>query len=103
MVEPRARVRPLSGEARIEIVEHHPDGRAEVLAGSRSSIRWSDMIPVKPDALVSIPELFIFKANSDAWEQLRPLLQQVIEADEGEIGNKLKDQIYKCTQSQWRP
>ena len=101
-VEPRARVRPLSGEARIEVVEHRPDGQTEVLAGSRSSIKWSDMIPVQPEALGSIPELFVFPTNLQAWNQLEPLLGEVVKAGGGGIGVKLKEKIYKCTQSQWK-
>ncbi len=102
IVEPRARVRPLSEEVRIEIVEHLPDGKEEALAASRSSIKWSDMAKAPPFALRSIPELYIFKTSIEAWRDLKPLLQQVVEADVGEISNQLKNKLYKCTQKQWR-
>ena len=60
IVEPLARVRPLSDEARIEIIEHLLDGRSEALPGARASIKWSEMSESCPLALRSIPELYIF-------------------------------------------
>ena len=103
IVEPLARVRPLSGEARIEIIEHLPDGEMEKLDGSRASVRWSEMSKEQPEVLRSIPELYIFEPSEDAWENLKTLLRRVVEdatSDTG-ISTKLKDELYKCTQSQW--
>jgi len=103
IVEPLARMRPLSGEARIEIVEHLPDGGMEALDGSRASVRWSEMSKEQPEVLRSIPELYIFEPSEDAWENLKTLLRRVVEdaASDTGISTKLKDELYKCTQSQW--
>ncbi len=103
IVEPLARVRPLSGEARIEIVEHRPDGEVEALPGSMG-IKWSDMSKKRPDALRSIPDLYIFRSDEGAWNELECLLRRVIEensTDKG-ISLDLKDRLYECTQKQWR-
>ena len=102
IVEPLARVRPLSGEARIEIVEHFPDGTSEALAASRASIKWSEMAESVPLALRSIPELYIFEASWEGWEDLMPLLRQVTNAGDSGISKQLRDQLYKCTNRQWR-
>ena len=103
IVEPLARVRPLSGEARIEIVEHLRDGRTEALSGSRASTRWSEMSKTPPLALRSIPELYIFEAKEDGWGKLERLLHQVVkDAGSGKgVTLELKNQLYKCTQEQW--
>ena len=101
-VEPLARVRPLSGDARIEIVEHFPDGRMELLAGSRASIRWTEMSVDEPDALRSIPELYVFKASQAAWQELRPLLERVAASGTTREDTRLKNEIFKCTQRRWR-
>lgn len=102
IVEPLATVRPLSGEARIEVVEHFPDGRSEALAASRTSMRWSEMREEPPDELKSIPYLYIFPSSLEGWKDLRPLLQQVIEHGAGQIPVGLKDVLYKCTQREWQ-
>ncbi|MCY4381869.1 MAG: hypothetical protein OXE44_01810 [Nitrospinae bacterium] len=101
IVEPLARVRPLSEEARIEIVEHLPNGTFEALAASISSIKWSDMATDRPEAFHSIPELYIFEASQEGWNDLKPLLHRVVNAGEEEIGYQLKNDLYKCTQKQW--
>lgn len=104
IVEPLARVRPLSGETRIEIVEHLPDGRAEALAGSRAGMRWSEMGETPPLALRSIPELYLFKPAQKGWNDLKDLLRRVVENSEKKegIGLKLKNELYQCTQRQWK-
>lgn len=102
VVQPLARVRPLSGEARIEIVEHRPDGETEVLAGSRSSVRWSEMRSEAPPELGSIPELYVFRASEEGWLELEPLLAEVVRAGVGHVTTALRDRLYRCTQRQWR-
>ena len=104
IVEPLARVRPLSGEARIEVVEHLPSGRVEALAGSRASIKWSEMSDKPPHALRSIPELYIFEPSQKAWIDLKRLLNRVVSDDDPSTGvsPRLKDALYKCTQIQWK-
>ena len=104
VVEPLARVRPLSDEARIEIVEHRPDGEVEALSGSKTGIKWSEMGAKRPDALRSIPDLYIFRSDEDAWNELERLLHRVVEevrTGEG-VSLDLKDRLYECTQKQWR-
>lgn len=102
VVQPLARVRPLSGEARIEIVEHRPDGETQVLAGSRSSVRWSEMRSEAPAEMGSIPELYVFRASEEGWLELEPLLVEVVTAGVGHVSTALRDRLYKCTQRQWR-
>ena len=104
IVEPLARVRPLSNEARIEIVEHLPDGRVEALAGSRTSMRWHDLSQKESGAFRSIPELYIFRPSEEAWNDLKRLLHRVVAAAESNAGidPRLKDDLYKCTQNQWK-
>lgn len=104
IVEPLARVRPLSDEARIEIIEHLSDGRVEALAGSRSSMRWREMSGEEPAAFRSIPELYIFEPSEEAWNDLKRLLHQVVAAAKSSatINPRLKDDLYKCTQKQWQ-
>ena len=102
VVQPLARVRPLSGEARIEIVEHRPDGETQVLAGSRSSVRWSEMRSEAPAEMGSIPELYVFRASEEGWLELEPLLVEVVRAGVGHVTTALRDRLYKCTQRQWR-
>ena len=100
-VEPLARVRPLSGEARIEIVEHHPGERVPILlAGSRSSVRWSEMESEPSPEMRSIPELYVFRASEQGWEELRPILEELVRKRAGTPA--LKDKLYKCTQRQWK-
>jgi len=101
-VEPLARVRPLSGEARIEIIEHLPDGTIQALAASRVSIKWSEMSATSPEVFRSIPELYIFESSKKGWANLEPLLTQVANAGAGSVNWKLKDELYKCINSQWR-
>lgn len=103
IVEPLARVRPLSDEARIEIIEHLPDGRSEALPGARASIKWSEMSRTPPDALCSIPELYIFEASEEGWNELEILLHQVVRLAGTKAGTsvELKQELYKCTQKQW--
>ena len=101
-VEPLASVRPASGDARIEIVEHFPDGRTELLAGSRSSVRWSEMSAKAPAALRSIPELYVFKTSEEGWQGLRPLLEQVVDSGVGGVKNHLRDQLDKRIRKQWK-
>lgn len=101
-VEPLARVRPLSGDARIEIVEHFPDGKTELLSGSRASMRWSEMSVEVPEALRSIPELYVFKASEAGWQALRPLLETVVASGAKGVDTKLKNEIYKCTNARWQ-
>ena len=106
VVEPLARVRPLSEVARIEIVEHLPNGEVEALAGSTSGIKWDDLMDKPPPELGSIPELYIFEASEVGWENLKPILEQIVESerngDDYSLRNALRDKLYKCTQEQWK-
>ncbi len=104
IVEPLARLRPLSAEARIKIVEHLPNGEKEILPGSKVGIKWSEMLAEPPDALQSIPDLYIFQSKEDLWEELKVLLGRVVnEACAGNgISFTLKEELYKCTQRQWK-
>ena len=104
IVEPLARVRPLSDEARIEIIEHLLDGRSEALPGARASIKWSEMSESCPLALRSIPELYIFEPDEGCWQKLECVLRRVVvaAATKSGISFELKDELYKCTQKQWR-
>ena len=101
IVEPLASVRPLSSEARIEIIEHHPSGKVQAVSGS---IKWSEMAGKAPSAFRSIPELYIFESSPTGWEALHPLLRETVEAyeREGKIEHKLKDRLYKCINKQWK-
>ena len=101
VVQPLVRVRPLSGEAHIEIVEHRPDGETEILAGSRSSVKWSEMQSKAPAEMGSIPELYVFRASEEGWGDLKPLLIEVVEAGVDRMTLALRDKLYKCTQQQW--
>ena len=99
------RVRPLSGEARIEIIEHCPDGTTEAIASTRKGVKWSEMSSEKPEALRSIPDLYIFKASPIAWEELKTVLVKFKDIQPGTIDKKiieLNNEIYKCTQRQWQ-
>ena len=99
------RVRPLSGEARIEIIEHCPDGTTEAIASTRKGVKWSEMSSEKPEALRSIPDLYIFKASPIAWKELKFVLEKFKVIRPRIIDNmilKLNKEIYKCTQKQWR-
>lgn len=103
IVEPLARIRPLSGEARIEVFEHFPDGRSEALAASRTSIKWSEMRSERPDELNSIPDLYIFRSSPQGWEGLKPLLRQVVDdARAGQIPTKLKSNLNNRTNKEWQ-
>ena len=102
IVEPLARVRPLSAEAQVEIIEHLPDGTAQAVAASSVGIKWSDMAKSKPVALRSIPELYVFKASREGWRQLKPLLEMVVRAGAGNVSFGLKNTIYQLTQQQWK-
>ena len=102
MVEALARVRPLSGEARIEIIEHLPDETAQALAASSVSIRWSDMAKSEPDALRGIPELYIFRSSPEGWNHLELLLREVVQAGAGNVPFNLKDRLYRCINQQWK-
>ena len=101
-VEPRATVRPLSGEPRVDIVERRDDGRWQTLAGSRASVKWSEMTPDAPSELRSIPELYVFEASEEAWKDLEPLLEEVVKSDSAHIEVGLKDKLYQTTQKRWR-
>ena len=100
-VEALARVRPLSGEARVEIVEHLPNGTVEALAASSVSIRWSNMAKSEPVALRSIPELYIFRSSPEGWNDLEPLLREVVRSGAGNVSVNLKDRLYNCINQQW--
>ena len=100
-VEPRATVRPLSGEPRVDIVERD-DGRWQALAGSRVSVKWSEMTPDAPSELRSIPELYVFEACEEAWRDLEPLLEEVVKTDKARIKVGLKRRLYQATQKRWR-
>ena len=97
VVEPLARVRPLSGDARIEIEEHLPSGKHHLL----TSVRWSEMEKTSPPELGSIPELYVFKSDRETWRELRSLLEQVIRFEEGGVDVRLKDRIYKTAKKKW--
>ena len=106
VVEPLAKIRPLSEVARIEIVEHLPNRDVETLAGPTNGIKWDDLISQKPPELASIPELYIFEASEEGWENIKPILKRIVTSDQG--GNSplqrisLRDELYECTQNQWR-
>ena len=106
VVEPLARVRPLSEVARIEIVEHSLNDDIETLAGSTNGIKWDKLTDERPAVLGSIPELFIFRASEEGWEKIKPILEQIVES--GRNGTapllriKLRNELYKCTQEQWQ-
>ncbi|MCY4541313.1 MAG: hypothetical protein OXB95_02795, partial [Rhodobacteraceae bacterium] len=102
VIEPRAKVRPLSGEAQIEFAEHLPNGATRTLEASRTAIKWSEMAGTKPKELSSIPELYIFKASTVGWNELKPLLKRVVDAGEGKTGHTLRDELYMCTKQQWQ-
>ncbi len=95
VVEPLARVRPLSGEARIEIVEHLSQEKQLL-----TDVRWSEMETKPPPELGGIPELYIFKPDQRAWLELCSLLEQVVRLGNGNA--QLRDKIYKTTQKNWR-
>jgi len=98
------RVRPLSGEARIEIIEQCPDGTTEAIASTRKGAKWSEMSSEKPEALRSIPDLYIFKASRIAWEELKNVLEKFKDIHPGTIDKmtmELANEIFKCTQKQW--
>ena len=101
VVEPLASVRPLAGEARIRVVEHRADGIVELLAGTRSSVKWSEMAKTPPQALTSIPDLYVFRASEEGWQTLEPILRQVVEIETADFA-KLSDRLYRATQSQWQ-
>ena len=102
IVKPLARVRPLSGEARVEILEQLRDGKTQALA---PTMKWSKMLSDRPEAMRSIPELYIFQANLDGWEELTPLLEKVIDYKDKEFDDpdtsELRQKIYKKTQEHW--
>ena len=103
-VEPLARVRPLSGNPRIEIMEHLPSGKSETLGGSGASVKWEEMSDTPPESLRSIPELYVFRSSTTGWTQLKPLLRQLvyIASQNDSVDVKLKDQLYKCLTRQWK-
>ena len=80
VVEPLARVRPLSEVARIEIVEHLLNNDVETLAGPTNGIKWDKLTSERPAVLGSIPELFIFRASEEGWEYIKPILEQIVES-----------------------
>lgn len=106
VVEPLAKIRPLSEVARIEIVEHLPNGDVETLAGPTNGIKWDDLTSEKPPILGSIPELYIFKASEEGWENIKPILKRIVESNRN--GKKsshrisMRDELYECTQNQWK-
>ena len=102
VVEPLVRVRPLSGEARIEIVEHRLDETLAAVAAERPSIKWSDMTTNRPPALKSIPELYIFKASEEGWKNLKELLKKVVESTEFKERNSLRYKLDKSLKMQWK-
>ncbi|MCY4260888.1 MAG: hypothetical protein OXC91_11560, partial [Rhodobacteraceae bacterium] len=95
-----ARTRPLSGEVQIQIVEDHDDGQHRPV----SRVRWSELHSEKPKSLMSIPELYIFPANEDKWQELERLLREVVQRDAWgqKIPIDLKDRLYVTTQGQWK-
>ena len=105
-VEPLAKIRPLSEVARIEIVEHLPNDDVETLAGPTNGIKWDDLSSEKPPILGSIPELYIFEASEEGWEDIKPILKRIVESGQSRNGSlqriSLRDELYKCTQNQWK-
>lgn len=112
-IEPVASVRPLSGEARVEIKERRDDGGWEALAGSRASVKWSDMTSEPPSALRSIPELYVFEASEEGWKDVRArsrrgdarpgvesLLKDVPRADNVRMRD-IQDKLYQATKTRW--
>ena len=106
VVEPLARVRPLSEVARIEIVEHLLNNDVETLAGSTKGIKWDKLTDERPAELGSIPELFIFRASEKGWENIKPILEQIVESGRNgpdpSLRIALRNELYKCTQEQWK-
>ncbi len=106
VVEPLAKIRPLSEVARIEIVEHLPNGDVETLAGPTNGIKWDDLTSEKPPILGSIPELYIFEASEEGWKDIKPILKRIVASGQSGDGPSqrisLRDELYKCTQNQWR-
>ena len=106
VVEPLARVRPLSEVARIEIVEHLLNDDVETLAGSTNGIKWDELTNERPAVLGSIPELFIFRASEEGWENIKPVLEQIVESGRNgpdpSLRITLRNELYKCTQEQWK-
>ena len=106
VVEPLAKIRPLSEVARIEIIEHLPNDDVETLAGPTNGIKWDDLTSEKPPILGSIPELYIFEASEEGWEDIKPILKRIVAS--GQSGDNssqrisLRDALYKCTQNQWK-
>ena len=104
-VEPLVRVRPLSEEPRIEIIEHRINNEVEILTGP-DGIKWDELTEKRPPELGSIPELYIFEASEEGWENLKPILEQIVESDRrGDDHSRrisLRDKFYECTQEQWR-
>ena len=102
LVEPMARVRPLSSVAQIEFIEHLRNGKVADLSGAAASIKWQDLEKDRPLELRSIPELFIFEASCAGWLALEPVLTQIANLPDDNIPYKLLDDLYKITNEQWK-
>ena len=106
VVEPLARVRPLSEVARIEIVEHLMDDKVEALVGSTSGLKWNELTSKRPTELSSIPELYIFESSDEGWENLKSILEQIVESGRHETDPssriELRNDLYMCTNQQWK-
>ena len=98
IIKPQVKVRPLSGDARLEIIEQPLVGGDQTLIGSKASIRWNEMSPEPPLALRSIPDLFIFRPSKNGWYDLEALLERVVGGDHG---TRIKQELYDCMYKRW--
>ena len=98
VVEPIARVRPLTDFTRIELVEHMRDGSTQILAGPTTSFKWSDLETEQPTELRSIPELYVFQSNCKGWLALQAGLDAITKNN----STKNRHNLYKIESKQWR-
>ncbi len=105
IVQPQIMVRPLSGDARLEIIEGPSTQEKQPLIGSKASIRWSEMASEPPPALRSIPDLYIFKPSEQGWYSLESLLNQLVDnSDSMDLIDRvtIRNDIYVCVRELWR-
>ena len=99
VVEPIARVRPLSSEVRIEFVEHLPGDKVMNLTAETVSIKWQNLLKERPLKLGSIPELYIYRASCEGWKKLEGVLTKIQSSN---IPLSLLDEFHKITNEQWK-
>ena len=98
VVEPVARVRPLSSEVRIEFVEHLLGDKVVNLTAETVSIKWQNLLKERPLKLRSIPELYIYRASCKGWKKLEGVLTKIQSSN---IPFALLDELYEITNEQW--